>query len=186
MNVDELEKLFTASKYDKNETHFILDGFRNGFSIGYAGPKKVQIQAPNLKLECGTSEDLWGKVMAELQKKRFAGPFLEPPTQYYIQSPIGLVPKDESAKHQIFHLSYPRGGASVNSQTPKELCSIHYKDLDHAIKLCMELGRACFTAKSDMKSAFRNLPIKPGDWKWLTMMAKYPKSGVKYFFVDKC
>ena len=37
-----------------------------------------------------------------------------------------------------------------------------------------------------MKSAFRNLPIKPEDWMLLVMMAKSPKSGKTYFFVDKC
>ena len=36
-----------------------------------------------------------------------------------------------------------------------------------------------------MKSAFRNLQIKPSDWRWLVMMARHPISGNKYYFYDK-
>ena len=60
------------------------------------------------------------------------------------------------------------------------------KDLQYTVKLCLEAGPGCYTAKADMKSAFRNLPIKPQDWMLLVMMAKNPISGRIYYFVDKC
>ena len=50
----------------------------------------------------------------------------------------------------------------------------------------MHEGKGCHTTKADMKSAFRNLPIKPDDWCLLVMFAFHPVTGVKYFFVDKC
>ena len=37
-----------------------------------------------------------------------------------------------------------------------------------------------------MKSAFRNLGIKPEDWKYLVMKAVSPIDGKTYYFVDKC
>ena len=37
---------------------------------------------------------LWNKVMKEVEAKRFAGPFEKIPFDNFIQSPIGLVPKD--------------------------------------------------------------------------------------------
>ena len=49
----------------------------------------------------------------------------------------------------------------------------------------MEVGSGCYAAKSDMSSAFRNLPIRKEDWKWLLMMAEHPVSGVKYFFFQQ-
>ena len=98
-------------------------------------------------------------MMKETELKRFAGPFIEPPTRYFIQSPVGLIPKGENGTRLIFHLSYPRGGKSVNSQTPRSLCTVTFEDLDYAIRMCLRAGKNCFVAKSDMYAAFRNVPI---------------------------
>ena len=38
----------------------------------------------------------------------------------------------------IFHLSFPEN-ASVNNHTPKDKCTVKYKDLDHAVRLCMKI-----------------------------------------------
>ena len=94
--------------------------------------------------------------MKEVKAKRFAGPFEQPPFENFIQSPIGLVPKSGNSGETrlIFHLCYPRGGASVNSETPKKYCSVKYKDLDYAIRLCLREGKSCFIVKSDFQSAF--------------------------------
>ena len=126
--------------------------------------------------------------MKEVKLKRYAGPFESPPFEHYIQSPIGLVPKDNGKDvHLIFHLSYPRkGGQSVNANTDKDLCSVTYPSFDQAIQLCLEAGKCCFLCKSDMTSAFRNLGIKKKHWKYLLMKAELPLDGKVYFFVDKC
>ena len=64
--------------------------------------------------------------MKEVKEERYAGPFEKIPFEHYIQSPIGLVPKDWGKDTRlIFHLSYPRDGkSSVNANTPSELCSV--------------------------------------------------------------
>ena len=123
--VQELEALLTESNYDKLKTEWLVDGFKNGFSIGYQGPKDVQIKSPNLKLEgVGDEITLWNKVMKEVKLKRYAGPFEHVPFSRYILSPIGLVPKDGGKDTRlIFHLSYPRAkrgnpSSSVNANTP--------------------------------------------------------------------
>ena len=184
--MDVLEKLLQLSKYDEKESKFVVDGFRHGFELGYEGPKERQYKAKNLQFDCRDKIDLWNKVMKEVKLGHFAGPFTEIPFENYIQSPIGLVPKSEPGETGlIFHFSYPEGD-SVNSHIPKEKCSAKYKDLDHAIKLCLEIGKGCFVAKLDMKSAFRNLPIKPEDRKWLIMKAVSPIDNKVYYFVDKC
>ena len=57
--------------------------------------------------------------MKEVKAECYAGPFKEPPFKSYIQSPVGLVPKDNGKDTWlIFHLSYPKKGHSVNSATP--------------------------------------------------------------------
>ena len=123
------------------------------------------------------------------QLGRYAGPFRAIPYQdNFIQSPIGLVPKDGGKDTRlIFHLSYPRGkGFTVNENTPKEDCSVQYPDFDEAIKLCTNEGRNCKISKSDMKSTFRNLGIWPGHFRYLIMKAESPLDGQVYYFVDKC
>ena len=119
--------------------------------------------------------------------KRYAGPFKEIPFQNFVQSPIGLVPKDGGHDtHLIIHLSYP-----VNSQTPKEKCSVKYPDFEEAIKRCMEEEKLedkmpAFVGKSDLKSAFRFVPIRKLDWMLLIMKARNPEDNQWYYFVDKC
>ena len=99
---------------------------------------------------------------------------------------MGLVPKGESGTHLIFHLSHPKWGDSVNSQTPRELCTLSYKDLDYAVVMCVSKRKGCYLAKSDMNPPFRNLPIHPHDRCWLIMMAFHPLNGTTFYFVDKC
>ena len=123
----------------------------------------------------------------KLVSEHFPGPFDKPPFFNFIQSLNGLVPRDGGVEtHLILHLSYPRTGKSVNSETLWELCTVQYKELDYAIAMCLQEGRYCFTAKSDMKSTFQNLSIKPQDWCWLLMVAYHPITKEKYYFVDKC
>ena len=107
--------------------------------------------------------------------------------EYYIQSPIGLVPKDKGKKTRlIFHLSYPRSGASVNSEIPKEHCTVKYPAFDEAVKICILAGKSCSMGKSDMSSAFRHIPMKKSEWALLVMKAVNPIDNRVYYFVDKC
>ena len=191
MNVNRFEELLLESNYNREETQFLIDGFRNGFDIGYRGKiRGVQRTAPNLKIRVGSHIQLWNKVMKEVKLKRYAGPFRNPPYKDFIQSPIGLVPKDGGRDTRlIFHLSYPRSGSSINSETPDHMCSVNYADFTDAIRRCLEeiaAHGACVVAKSDMKSAFRNLGIKKEQWCLLLMAAKSPLDGKIYYFVDKC
>ena len=184
---DILEQLLVETGYDHEETKFVVDGFRHGFDLGYQGQCcNIQRRAPNLKLRVGNKTILWNKVMKEVKLGRFAGPYEVPPFEDFIQSPIGLVPKDGSDTRLIFHLSYPRTGASINSETPKEACSIKYPDFSDAIRICLQLGAGCKIGKSDMKSAFRNLGIKVSQFMLLILAATSPFDGKLYYFVDKC
>ena len=105
--------------------------------------------------------------MSEVELGHYAGPFKEIPYKTaYVQSPIGLVPKAGSKTRLIFHLSYKfkNGNESINFWTPEELCSIKYKDLDDAIRQCLQLMKdlgiqTLYFAKSDLQSAFRILRI---------------------------
>ena len=189
VNPSKFKNLLVESGYPEREIDFLYNGFTQGFDIGYRGPiRGIQCKAPNLKLRVGSKIVLWNKIIKEVRKKHFTGPFNDrPPFDDFIQSPVGLVPKgDGSDTRLIFHLSYPRSGSSINSETPKDLCSVHYPDFAQAIRACVKLGVACKLAKSDAVSALRNLGIQKNQWNLLILAAKSPADQQWYFFVDKC
>ena len=188
VRVNELRKLQLESKYDKEKTAFLVDGFTNGFNLEYDGPRNIRQESTNLKLNNEEEKIiLWNKVMKEVKLKRYAGPFERPPFDFYVQSPIGLVPKDEMDHRLIFHLSYPRNSRkSIYENTDPSKCKVVYPDFCKAILLCAAAGKACKISKSDFKSAFRNLCIRRQDWAWLVMRATSHIDGKDYYFVDKC
>ena len=188
VDANKLKELLDMAKYNKEKTNYLVEGFRHGFSLHYEGNLTgVRREAPNLKLRVGSPVELWNKVMKEVQLGRYAGHFSQPPFDNYVQSPIGLVPKDKDLKTRlIFHLSYPKSGESVNSGIPKEVCSVKYPDFDEAVKLCLKEGVGCSIAKSDMSSAFRHVPMRKDQWYLLVMKATHPVSKETFYFVDKC
>ena len=189
VNAKMLKLLLLQAKYDKEEIDFLVEGFSNGFSIGYEGKTDVKVKAHNLKFQVGDEIILWNKVMKEVKEKRYAGPFTQIPFEYYIQSPIGLVEKDHGKDFRlIFHLSYPRkeNSTSVNANTPAELCSVQYPDFSEAINLFLQEGEKCHISRSDVKMAFRNLGVMRKHWQYLVMKVKSPFDKKFYYFFDKC
>ena len=189
VNARKLGQLLLESNYDREKTNYLVQGFTNGFDLGYRGPLKIKIDSPNLKFTVGSKVELWNKVMSEVEAGRYAGPFNKIPFDNYIQSPIGLVPKDKGTKTRlIFHLSYPKGGStSVNANTPEEFRQVKYKDFDEAVKLCLRIvdNPDCAAAKSDLSSAFRQLPLNRKFWRFLVMKAQNPVDNKWYYFFDK-
>ena len=172
------EQLLKDADYDVKEIDYLVNGFTKGFELQYDGSRRVKKTSPNLRLRVGSPVQLWNKVMMEVEKGRYTGPFDKPPFEFFIQSPIGLVPKDKGLKTRlIFHLSYPRSGDSVNSQIPYEQCKVKYPLFDEAIQLCIQAGVGCSMGKSDMSSAFRHVLMRKEDWILLVMKATNPMDG---------
>ena len=178
VKVDELERLLKETKYDTSETEYLIQGFRNGFSLEYCRPRERKSQSKNIPFRrIGDKFELWQKIMKEVKLGRYVGPFEQIPYEFYIQSPIGLVPKDGGRQTRlIFHLSYDfsenkETDGSLNYFTPKEKCSVRYNDLDYAIKTCLKFSDTFFMAKTNLRSAFHGLPILPSQYHLLIMQA---------------
>ena len=187
VNPDVFEQLLNETGYDTDETKFVIDGFCNGFDIGYQGTPFCKSVSKNLPFTIGNKVDLWNKLMKEIKLKSVAGPFDQIPFDHFIQSPIGLVPKAGGDQTRlIFHLSFDFGedqsDLSVNACTPRELCTVVYNNLDHAVQSILilrdcEQGRRCaddepvviYLGKSDVGSAFRVLPLSHSSWPWVVM-----------------
>ena len=78
--------------------------------------------------------------------------------------PLTVVPKKHSSLwHTFYHLSYPEGD-SINDYIPKEPYALQYVRVDDAIRILLSLVPGSYMTKTDLKSAFRFIPIHPGDW----------------------
>lgn len=78
----------------------------------------------------------------------------------------------------IHHLSYPNE-VSINVFIDPTACSVKYSSIDEAADMITKLGEGSLLAKSDIKSAFRLLPISPGDFDLLGFQLE------GYFYFDK-
>ena len=98
-----LQQFLSETGYDRKKTRYLVRGFTKGFSLQYRGPRKnIQRTAANLPITIGLETEMWNKIMQEVKMKRYAGPYKNPPYKDFIQSPLGLVPKDrESHKTDI-------------------------------------------------------------------------------------
>ena len=187
----------TEANYHPEKTDKLIKGFKYGFDLGYQGPTKRRDTAANIPITVGSATDMWNKIMKEVKLGRYAGPYTKIPYKYFVQSPVGLVPKDGNKTRLIFHLSYdfPKY-KSVNFYTPDEICTVKYKDLDFAIRTCLQMKEkfvkggqrfeSLFYSKTDVVSAFRILPSSPKKHFLFILKATHPQTQITYYFVDKC
>ena len=80
-----LEQMLKQADYDTDEMQFLVDGFTEGFSLGYQGRIDIQVTAPNLKFRgIGNETVLWNEIMKEVKLQCYVGPFEKIPFKYYI------------------------------------------------------------------------------------------------------
>lgn len=79
----------------------------------------------------------------------------------------------------IHHLSFPQG-SSLNDGISSEFTSVSYATVEDAIHIIRTVGHGCFMAKTDIKNAFRIIPIQPQDYNLLGICGR----GVYYY--DRC
>ena len=178
VNVVELEKELLHFP-DKAFARDLINSFKQGFAIGYDGPQ-FNLISKNLKSYFANLQAATENIVAELKEKRVAGPFAAPPLDNFRTSPIGIVPKKDSAKvRMITDLSSPKGSA-INDYIPDDESTVQFNNFDCAVNLVGRLGHGALLSKLDVKSAFRICPVRPDDWNLLGF------SCLGYFFVDLC
>ena len=94
INVGCLKQLLKEPGYDAAKSKYLVNGFSEGFDFGYQGPIQRCDSSENLPMNPGDEFNVWEKMMKETKAGRYAGPYDTIPYYYYVQSPIGLVPKD--------------------------------------------------------------------------------------------
>lgn len=151
--------------YPTNLRRYLIDGFRYGFRVNYSGERCSQT-SPNLKAALESPDIIEQKLETELSLGRIAGPFDSSPFPQFKISPLGLVPKRQPGHFRlIHHLSYPRtNGTSVNAGIDKAHSAVSYAGIADAVSVIKKLGTGCYMAKTDIKSAFRILPVHADDY----------------------
>lgn len=164
---------------DREKAEVLIEGFSSGFKLPvFTGQGCVLVN--NLKSVRMLSHVVREKLIKEIAAGRVAGPFVSPPFLNFRISPLGVVPKKEPNSYRlIHHLSYPKGG-SLNDEIDDSLASVSYSSFDDAIRLVKRFGRGALLAKSDIKSAFRLLPIAPESFSSLGFCFE------EKFFYDMC
>ena len=156
VNGDRLQ--FFLSGYVPSVVQLLSHGFNYGFPLHYEGPQDSS-RATNLLSAIQNPEAVDAKIDKELAAHRLAGPFSSPPFPHFRISPLGLVPKKTEGEFRlIHHLSFPLG-ASLNDGISSEFTSVSYATVEDAIRTIKNVGHGCFMAKTDIKNAFRIIPI---------------------------
>ena len=175
-----VERLKTLlNNYDPKLKKFLIEGFSTGFHIGCVGMRHTFI-SPNLRSAQDHPHIIVSKLEREIEAGRIVGPFSSPPFPNFVSSPLGVVPKKQPSEFRlIHHLSYPEG-SSVNDLIPAEISTVHYATISDAIEVIKNTGAGCYMAKTDIKSAFRIIPIHQSDYHLLGMTWN------NVYFFDRC
>ena len=165
--------------YDPSLTRYLVNGFSYGFTISSLS---VDPNDPSKNLHSAYQypQVVNKKLSSEMDLGRIAGPFKSPPLPDMVFSPLGLQPKKVQGQFRVIHhLSYPQGH-SVNDGIPREYASVKYASVGQAIQQIVQVGQGCFLAKTDVKSAFRIIPVNPKDYHLLGFYWE------GQYFYDKC
>ncbi|VDI44723.1 Hypothetical predicted protein [Mytilus galloprovincialis] len=136
--------------------------FKHGCSA--CGGPRLPTDSKKLKSAIERPDILLKKIKKEIDAGRVAGPFKFRPIPTLRISPLGLVPKGKDGQFRVIHnLSYPEN-SSVNDFIDPKKCSVVYSNIDDAVDVIKLYGNKTLASKSDVRSAFRLLPISPIDF----------------------
>ncbi|XP_065180188.1 uncharacterized protein LOC135810623 [Sycon ciliatum] len=154
---------------DSSLASYVINGLRCGFDIGFTVNRITNQHSSNLSSAFQHSAFVSAQLAASCNVSHTAGPFDSPPFPFMYCSGIGAVPKKNGKLRLIHHLSSP-AGSSVNDGIPAEPFSLQYISIDEAINIIMSSPSPVYLSKLDVKSAFRQIPVRPQDWHLLGIL----------------
>ena len=180
IDITQFIALLMFNNYDPIMLAQLKVSFTKGFDIGYRATPNSCCNVHNLKSANEYRDIVTNCIDKELTANRFLGPFSSPPFDSFQINPLGIVPKKQPGSFRmITHLSSPEG-TSINDNIDIIFSKVVYQSFQDAVKLVMSCGQHSFMSKSDIKSAFRLLPVLPEQIRLL---------GVKWednFYFDRC
>lgn len=134
-----------------------------GVKIGYQGPSQLLLSKPHPSA-AAAPEILSKDLQKQEDNDRLTRLDVEP-SEHFISSPLGLVPKHNGGWRRIHDLSFPRLH-SVNHYIHEAYGALEYTILDDAIDALLTQGQGAIMIKRDLADAFRHIPIAESDF-WL-------------------
>ena len=143
----------------------ILRGIKEGFTIGYTGPRTtfcppIPQQDPHRQKLLKTDFE------HEISVGRMIGPYDFLPDDvfpYYRVSPSFLVPKSDNKWRRIDNLSTP-AGLSINDSISSKDTPVDYVTVDEMMTLIADCTAGTLMTTRDVVDAYRNILINPSDW----------------------
>ena len=158
------------SSYDEDPG--LVDLLEFGFPLDVHGDVPITTHYRNHKGARDFSGYISTYLNTEVSLDRLAGPFQCNPLSVPLHvSPLNTVPKDNSERRVIADLSWPRG-SSVNDHISRteylgEEIHLHYVTVEDICDMVWELGPGSYIYKRDLKKAYRQIPVDPGDYRYL-------------------
>ena len=144
---------------------YILNGIWNGFRIGCDWRSHCVSATSNMRSALDNAAVIQEYLEKEVLLGRVVGPVDPERNPVGTQlSPFGVIPKSNHPGkwRLIVDLSSPEG-RSVNDGIEGESCSLKYIHLDEVTDEIVKSGKGTELAKMDSASAYRMVPVHPGD-----------------------
>ncbi|XP_048588724.1 uncharacterized protein LOC116606981 isoform X3 [Nematostella vectensis] len=158
--------------YDYDD-QMICDFLEFGWPVGFTGDTVPIFDARTHRGALNFATQVSEHLQREVSLGRVAGPFTDPPFGGgFVTSPLNTVPKRDSEERRVIvDLSWPKGG-SVNDGIPCDsflgdpfvTC---YPTIDDIVEAIVQFGPGCFLYKRDLRQAYRQFPVDPGDYRLL-------------------
>ena len=154
---------------DKQFRDYIVRGIRYGFRIGFDHSRATNFTSKrrNMASAYEHTEVIESYLTNEVQLGHIFGPFERHAIPPVHVSGFGVIPKSHKWR-LIVDLSSP-DGSSINDGIDRATCSLSYVTVDDIAQVALQLGRGALIAKTDIKHAYRQVPVHPEDRSLLAM-----------------
>ena len=151
---------FLQAHPDQAFAEFVRRGITHGFRVGFDPINRLKSAPQNFHSVRDNPLTVHKYIADEVAQGRL----VKRPGVDIRRNPIGIIPKPhQPGKFRlIVDLSAPRG-FSVNDGISPSLCSLDYISVDQAARLIAKCGRGALMAKTDLQSAYRQVPVHPED-----------------------
>jgi site-specific DNA-cytosine methylase len=140
----------------------------HGSTLRYEGDRNVGTAVPNCATCYVAPEEMRKCIRGDVDKGWIAGPFPFPPLKGFHQIARALIDEmEKSGKYRPISVNNLPKGDSVNDSIPKAPDPITlptHKRIRRKIRQQHGLTGRVVLAKRDLKSAYRNVAVRPSDW----------------------
>ena len=150
---------------DKIFASYIVEGICEGFRIGFQHDQRTLRPKQRNLLSAYEHPYVVSEYLAEeLKHNRILGPLSGTQIASIHVSSFGVIPKRHQPNkwHLIVDLSSPEG-QSINDGIDSDTCSLSYISIDDIAATVRNLGHSALLAKTDIKHAYRQIPVQPHD-----------------------